>query len=394
MIFKERQRLIILINFMLAHAINDGFRWVIPPLLPAIRDHFHLSYAEVGLFYTFFEFIGDSLQVLAAYLVYLLSPTVIITSGLLWASIWMFIASLSNTYMELLWISMVSGIGRATYHPLAMSILSRIFPKESFGRVVGLHLSGSSIGQMVAPFLVGFLLSYFGWRFPIQMWSVLGLLASVALFFSLQYQKENFLLKAKTPKLPFFSRPMGIYLIGVSVWSIAQTGLNTFLPLYLVDCRGFNTRKAAVIYGIMSLSGIMFRPLVGALMDWMGRRKPVVIGGFIIAGLSILILIKTETLWLMYLSLVLLGIFGTGHAGLSDTLMIEMIPPHRREETLGFVYTVRMGTASLSPLIVGYVSGLIGLNDAFLIMASVPIFTASIIVLAEEKPMRWQDEVL
>ncbi len=378
---------------MIAHAINDGFRWVIPPLLPAIRDHFHISYAELGLFYTLFEITGDALQAPAAYLVYFLSPTIIITGGLLWASLWMFFASLSSTYGVLLWISVASGAGRATYHPLAMSILSRTFPKESLGRVVALHLSGSSIGQMVAPFLVGLLLSHFGWRFPLQIWSVLGLLISVALFFSIRSQKENYQIQAKTPRLPFFSRSIGIYLIGVSLWGIAQTGLNTFLPLFLVDCRGFNPKKAAIVYGMMSLSGIIFRPFMGALMDWMGRRKPVVIGGFIVTGLSILVLIKTETPWFMYLSLVLLGIFGTGHAGLSDTLMIEMIPSHRCEETLGFVYTVRMGIASLSPIIVGYVSGLIGLNNAFLIMASVPICTASILALTVEKPISPGDGV-
>jgi hypothetical protein len=36
--------------------------------------------------------------------------------------------------------------------------------------------------------------------------------------------------------------------------------------------------------------------------------------------------------------------------------MIELIPSHRREETLGFMYTLRMGIASISPFIVGFLS--------------------------------------
>jgi len=35
---QHRHRWFILMMFMLAHAVNDGFGWIIPPLLPAIRE--------------------------------------------------------------------------------------------------------------------------------------------------------------------------------------------------------------------------------------------------------------------------------------------------------------------------------------------------------------------
>jgi FSR family fosmidomycin resistance protein-like MFS transporter len=376
-----------LMMFMTAHAVNDGFSWIIPPLLPAIREHFHLSYSEMGAFYSSYQFFGNIMQAPAAYLVYFAPLSTIIVSGLVWVSAWLFLASFSSSYGILVGASAVSGIGRATYHPLAATAISRIFGRESLGRAIAFHMSGSSIGQVVGPFLVGMLLS-FGWRLPIQVWSVLGLLAGLCLFLYLRNQKEALHTENKALRLPFFSLPLGIYLVAISIWGIAQTGLMTFLPLFLVDYRDFSAQKAAAVYGVMALSGAIFRPFFGTLMDRMGRRKPVIIGGFVISALSILLLTTFRDPWIFYLSIILLGTFGSGHSGLSDTFMIELIPSSRREETLGVIFTVRQGLAALAPFIVGLFSERFHLSGTFLVLALVPLITASILCLAEEKPIK------
>ena len=375
-----------MIVFMATHAVNDGFLWVIPPLLPALRDLFHLSYAEMGSLYTLFRLSGDLLQTPVAYLVHFAPASVIMTGGFLWTSVGMFLASLASGYGMLALSFAVSGIGRATYHPLAVTVLSRVFGREALGRAIALHMTGSSVGQFTAPFLVGIFLTYYGWRSPIMVWSGLGILTGLILYFFLRHQREGLIRGGKVFSLPFFSRPIGTYLLAVSVWGIAQTALMTFLPLFLVDYRGFSKEKAAAIYGIMSLSGAICRPFLGALMDRMGSRKPVIIGGFIFAGLSILGLATMKSLLIMYLCIALLGVFGSGHSGLSDTFMIEMIPSNRREETLGFIFTVRMSIGSLAPIMVGLIAERIPLPHIFMILAVVPIFTASIISLVEERP--------
>ena len=382
----HKHRWAILLMFMLAHAANDGFGWVIPPLLPAIREHFHLSYTEMGAFYTLFRVFGSFLQAPASYLVHLAPVSTILVGGMIWSSAGMLLASFSASYAALVWISACSGIGRATYHPLAVAMLSRIFKRDFLGRAMGFHLSASAMGQVIAPFLVVFLLATYGWRVPLQVWSSLGLVAGVSLFFFLKHQRVDFQNKGKILSWPFFSRPLGIYLLALAVWGIVQSGIMTFLPLFLVDQRGYSTEKAAAVYGLMSLAGAICRPFLGALMDWMQRRKPVIIGGFIIAGLAILGLTFLSAPWFMYLTFVLMGCFVSGHSGLADTFMIELIPSHRREETLGFMYTLRMGTASTAPLIVGFLSEHIGLIQVFSIMGVISILSAFILSMAEEKP--------
>jgi FSR family fosmidomycin resistance protein-like MFS transporter len=370
--------------FMLAHAVNDGFEWVIPPLLPAIREHFDLSYTEMGAFTTFFRLFGNLFQAPAAYLVRLAPASTILVGGLLWSSVGMFLASFSASYAVLVWASALSGVGRATYHPLAVSMLSRVFPKDFLGRALGFHLSSSALGQILAPVLVVLLLGTHGWRAPIQVWSLLGVAAGVSLFVFLRRQKVDFQARGTTWHWPFFSHSLGVYLLAMSVFGLTQTGMTTFLPVFLVDRHGYSIAQAAALYGMISLAAAFCRPLLGAVMDWMGRRKPVIHAGFIVSGVAIIALTAVEAPWLIILCLILLGVFLSGHSGLADTFMVELIPPHRREETIGFAFTLRMGTAAAAPVIVGFLSERIGLNNVFWILGVNSMASAAILSFAKE----------
>ncbi len=384
---ERNSRWLILVMFMTAHGVNDGFGWIIPPLLPFIREYFQLSYTDMGLFFSAFRFSGSILQAPISYLVHWIPASSLLAGGLIWSSLGMLIASFSTGYTMLFWLSTVSGFGRATYHPLAVTILSRIFGRKTLGRAIGLHLSGSGAGMVVAPFLAGLLLTRFSWRLPLQIWCAMGLMAGVMLTIFLRHQQQSVDPQRHKLHWPFFSRPLVIYITGASIWGLAQGGFMAFMALFLVDQRGFSPQAAASVYGMMSLAGLICRPFIGALMDRMGRRKPVIIAGYLISAASILAVLSVHRQWLLLPPLILLGIFGSGHSGLADTFMIESIPSHRREETLGFVYTLRMGISALSPLLIGFASERIAIQRSFLILALLAATAALVIAAAEEKPM-------
>lgn len=384
---ENKNRWLILIAFMIAHGINDGFGWIIPPLLPFIRDYFNLSYAEMGGIFSIFRFTSSVPQAPAAYLVHLFPASSVLTGGLIWSSIGMFIASFSTTYAALFWLSAFSGLGRATYHPLAVTILSRIFGRNRLGRAIGFHLSGSGAGMVLAPFLVGLLLTRFSWRLPLQVWCGLGLAVGVGLAYFLRHYQKEVNPDIRKFQWPFFSRPLMMYILSSSIWGISQSGVLTFTALFLVDERGFQPESAAAVFGLMSLAGLTCRPFLGALMDSMGRRKPIIIAGFVISAISILSMVYITHNGLLFVPLILLGIFGSGHSGLADTFMIESIPSSRREETLGFVYTLRMGISAISPLLIGILAEWIKIENAFLFMSALPVVASAIFLFADEKPL-------
>jgi MFS family permease len=383
---EDKNRWFILAAFVVAHGINDGFGWIIPPLLPFIGEYFKLSYTEMGSIFSLFRFTSSIPQAPAAYLVHFFPASYILTAGLMWSSIALFFASFSVSYGVLLWLTAISGLGRATYHPLAVTILSRVFGRDRLGRAIGFHLSGSGAGMVVAPFLVGLLLTRFSWRLPLQIWCGMGLLAGCGLAFFLRHHYKEVNPDVRSFHWPFFSRPLLLYILSASTWGIAQGGILAFMALFLVDERGYQPESAALIFGLMPLAGMVCRPYLGTLMDRMGRRKPIIIAGYVISAISILALVFITHRSLIIVPLIFLGIFGLGHSGLADTFMIESIPSLRREETLGFVYTLRMGISSISPLLIGVLSQLVKIEKAFLILSILPWVAAVIILFAEEKP--------
>jgi MFS family permease len=383
---ENKNRWFILVVFVIAHGVNDGFGWIIPPLLPFIREYFNLSYTEMGSIFSLFRFTSSLPQAPAAYLAHFFPASYVLTGGLLWSSIVMFFASFSVTYGVLLWLTAIGGLGRATYHPLAVTILSRVFGRERLGRAIGFHLSGSGVGMVVAPFLVGVLLTRFSWRLPLQIWCGIGFLASFGLAFFLRHHYKEINPNVRSFHWPFFSRPLLLYLLSSSIYGIAQGGILAFMALFLVDKRGFQPESAALIFGLMPLAGIACRPYLGTLMDQMGRRKPIIIAGYVISAISILGLVFIAHRWLISVPLILLGIFGIGHSGLADTFMIESIPSLRREETLGFVYTFRMGVSAIAPFLMGILAELVKIDKAFLFLSILPWVAAVMIWFADEKP--------
>jgi MFS family permease len=383
---EDKNRWFILIAFVIAHGVNDGLGWMIPPLLPFIREYFNLSYTEMGSIFSLFRLASSIPQAPAAYLVHFFPASYVLTGGLLWSSIAMVFASFSVTYGVLLWLTAISGLGRATYHPLAVTILSRVFGRDRLGRAIGFHLSGSGVGMVVAPFLVGLLLPRFSWRLPLQIWCGIGLLAGFGLAFFLRRHYKETNPNVRSFHWPFFSRPLLLYILSSSTWGLAQGGILAFMALFLVDERGFQPESAALIFGLMAFAGMVCRPYLGTLMDRMGRRKPIIIMGYVISAISILGLVFIAHRWLIIAPLILLGIFGMGHSGLADTFMIESIPSFRREETLGFVFTFRMGISAISPFLIGILAELVKIEKAFLFLSILPWVAAIIILFAEEKP--------
>ena len=215
----------------------------------------------------------------------------------------------------------------------------------------------------------------------------MGLLTGFGLVFFLRHHQKEVNPDSRKFQWPFFSKPLLTYLLSSSIWGIGQGGILTFIVLFLVDRRGFQPESAAAIYGLMSLAGLICRPFLGAVMDRMGRRKPIIIAGYAISAISILALVYITHKWFIFLPLILLGIFGLGHSGLADTFMIESIPSLRREATLGFVFTIRMGVSATSPVIVGLLAEWIHIENAFLVLSVLGLAAAIIISFAAEKPL-------
>lgn len=72
-------------------------------------------------------------------------------------------------------------------------------------------------------------------------------------------------------------RDVWIFCLSCALYSIASTGISTYLPQFLQSVRGFDENTASSIIGIASAVGIGATFVGGIFATWLGRRKLIVL---------------------------------------------------------------------------------------------------------------------
>jgi ACS family hexuronate transporter-like MFS transporter len=151
------------------------------------------------------------------------------------------------------------GIGEAGNWPAAIKLTSEWFPPEERSTATGIFNSGAAIGAIIAPPLIVWLGSTYGWRAAFIIIGVLGYLW-VALFWYNYYTPERSLKESqrriippltliKTRFVSFFTLSkvlmdpiwyfitfwIGRYLVDVHGWNLGQIGWFVIIPFLIAD---------------------------------------------------------------------------------------------------------------------------------------------------------------
>lgn len=124
------------------------------------------------------------------------------------------------------------------------------------------------------------------------------------------------------------------------------------LPLYALR-EGVPESAIGLIIGVFALTAMVFKPWVGWLLDWRGRRGLLLAGAAIFAAASLLYPLAHSTVPLLVVRIlhgVGMGLFPT--AGIA--VVADLAPPERRGEAMGF-----FGMASNLAMGVGPVVGVV-----------------------------------
>ncbi len=371
---------------MLAHAANDGFNALFPPLLPLIREHFDLSYAKVGGLMTSYTFFGSLLQIPAGYLAYFIPSSTLMVTGLLWVSGGLLLATFVKSYWTLATAFSLAGMGTATYHPLSFSLLSRFYEREILGRIMGLHMSASSVAHVVTPLLVILLANRFGWFWPIRLWCFYGILAAFLLLLMLRRNipKEQKRI-GKALRMPYITSALIFLVIFRLGWSFAWRGISAFLPIFLVEAAHFSIKFATLYFMGMYLIEVFARPLVGAYSDRIGKRKTVIIVECALCVVLLLGLIFIKAKLALLFIILGIGFLAGSIPVVGQAYAIDMIPDEQRDRTLGFLFTIFNVSSTLSPLFIGFIADYFGLTRSFLILTAVIVISLVFLSFSKEK---------
>lgn len=162
------------------HAISDALFAGVYPLLPLVAADLNLSYGEVGAVKALLGASSALLQVPAGMLAEVLGEHLLLAAGTAWVGLGLAAMALAASFLPLLALALVAGIGGNTQHPVANAAVARLYnDAERPGAIGTLNFAGD-VGKVIAPFVGGFGAAIAGWRGGFTALGVLGAAFAVA----------------------------------------------------------------------------------------------------------------------------------------------------------------------------------------------------------------------
>jgi len=238
----------------------------------------------------------------------------------------------------------------------------------------------------LAPLVIGALLTWFSWRAVVVMNVVPGVFMAAMILmllgaFSVAREHDANDINAKSAKpwsaRQYFAdfasllRNKALILVSVSsmVRTLTQTGLLTFLPLYLAYEMGYNPFLVGVCMAVLQIAGFAASPVAGHLSDKWGRRR-VVMSSMMLTGITILgMVFAGKSVWFV----VFVGLVGSFLYAMRSVLQawaVESTPKHLAGTGVGLQFGITAIGGGIAPAVFGMIADTWGLFAAFYGMAA------------------------
>lgn len=225
------------------------------------------------------------------------------------------VALTSNLY-TLIAIRALQGAVLAGFPAIAMAYINEEFHPKSLGYVIGVYVSGSSIGGLSGRLIIGVLTDHFSWQAAIGSLGVLSLLISVAFWWmlpapqhtvrhsiSLSWMKQSLLNNLKKRELICLFL-IAFFLMGSFVTVYNYVGIPLMEPPY-------NLSQTVIGFIFLTyLVGTFSSTWMGKMVDQFERTKVMVLGIVIMAVGALVTLVAPLVLKIIGLALFTFGFFG------------------------------------------------------------------------------------
>jgi MFS family permease len=303
---------------------------------------------------------------------------------------------LSSSYTILILGMILSAVASSMWHLPAMAALSQTF-SERRGMALSIHGVGGAVGDVLGPILTGVLLASLTWRGVISAYAVgpLLLVVVIARVFTTTFRNMNGADDAKSFCVDRQAQMAEIksLLKNAMVWRInlvsslrgmCYQAYSTFLPLFLAEEVGLDSKGVGFHLGLLFTVGIFVSPLTGHLSDRIGRKAvvaPMLLG---LCVLSVLLALYGQGVALTIIILVL-GLFIRSDYSLLSAMVLDVVGEGVATTTLGIVSFTRFALSGISPLIAGMLYKRMGM-DAVLYYAAGIYALAAILLLTIRLP--------
>jgi MFS family permease len=364
----------------LAQGLFNVFGIFFNPLLA----EFGWSRAAISGAYSLSTILQGVLGIVMGGLVDRFGPRIVVTvCGVLLGVGYLLMSRVNTLWQIYLFYGVIIGIAMSGLWVPLLSPISRWFVARR-SMMTGIVMSGMTAGGVIAPLIVSRLIIAYDWR---QTFLIIGGAMLLGIFVFAQFLKRDhgYLGQSsdevrediRTTSLPAF--------VGYNLFEAAKT-IQFWLFLVILFCFGYSVIAVAVhlfphITGlgisdvnaanVMAINGgvgVIGNIFVGGFIgDRVGNRKVLLIG-FILAIASLVWLLSSSELWMLYLFAIVLGI-AMGSIGTSESPLVARLFGLKNHGLIyGIVVLGFTAGGAVGPLVTGYIHDITGsYRGAFLV---------------------------
>ncbi|WP_394841352.1 MFS transporter [Pendulispora brunnea] len=354
--------------------LNYMDRHLVFPLQGLIGKEFHIDTGQLGALTTGFTIVYAASAPLIGALSDRFSRKSILLMALLGWSVVTMMSGTATGFASLLVWRALTGLGEGGYFPTAVSLIGDLFGPNLRGKAIALHGVCTTLGGSAGYAMGGFLGERFGWRMPFFLSVLPGIVLAgvLARYFRepargttapAQSESADHATVEQKPRAYWrivTSPPVLLIALAACAAMYSMNGLNTFLPLYLVEARHISVSRAGALTGAFFACTLFGQLAGGTVSDALAGRlrgaRPLLVGlayfGVVPAAFAI---VHIDAV-IVALACYGLTQFGRGWAepNLYGTI-IDSVPAHERGTAQGFLLLMTFTGASLSPWVAGII---------------------------------------
>jgi len=357
----------------LGHMVVDMNQGALPALLPALRATFGLSYTTAGVVLLVANATSSLIQPAFGYLAdraprrWLLPWALVLAGGGVGLVGW------APSYVALLVLVVVAGLGVAAYHPEGYRTANQVAGDR---KATGLSLFsiGGNVGVALGPPVITWLVATFGLPGTLGM-LVPGLLAATLVAAILPTIAPSAPRTAAARAADGASEDMPgamALLIGVvTVRSWAQLGLVTYVPFLFVDLLHADARIVGPLLFLFLGAGAVGTLVGGPIADRWGTRRYVRLSMLAAAPLLTAFLWDAGG-WVGTVCLALAGFVLVSSFSVTVALGQAYLPRHLGMAA-GLIVGLAIGTGGLGVALFGWIADRWGLPVTLRLIAALPV---------------------
>ena len=158
-----------------------------------------------------------------------------------------------------------------------------------------------------------------------------------------------------------------------------QSGLRTFLPLYVAAAFASNPFWIAASITVLQMSGAVATPFAGGLSDRIGRR-PVLFIGFAISFVVIALMPLTESLPLFVFLVGLAGVATFAVRPVIQSWALEKTSPQLGGSMVSLLFGTQSAFSMAVPVLGGMLADVWGIEYVFYALAATVVIAVAIAV--------------